>query len=510
MKLSKLIEVLKDNSYEIGNFKYCRYYKDNKEEQIKVGVYIRRSKNDRKSIENQTSSVLSILNDDFGIEREQIRVYKDNGVSGTNDRRGGYLELKKDLECGIINTVVVANIDRFGRTTEDLLNDIFPEKKISYLFISLDDLLINSYQNRESFLKKIHEADNYAALTSRKIRRVLKARMKEGSCISSKPPYAYNIIEEDGKRILVVGDVVKADIVKRIFCEYVGGKSLGDITRLLNSENIKTPTGKDSWSKSTIKSILQNPVYKGCLYQGKYKKQSYINAGEGKNIKKVDENEWIFSGNCEAVVDERVFDRANELLEQNKTVRSGYGDRKLFTGLLKCGECGASLIYRKKNESYQCANSLKPPYKCSSHLISELELKEAITPKIKDILKNIDDNMLEAIKSRLNVYDSNKYYETELNEIESDIDRYIEKLIEVDKNDKYADKTEKKIKSNLKDLEEQKEAINKRIQENNLFNERINDYLNTIQDDIEKNFIYRLFIKDIIVHDNSIEINWRI
>lgn len=511
MKLSKLIDVLKNNSYKIGNFKNSKYYQENKEEEVKVGVYIRRSKRDRKSIENQISSVIHVLKDDFTIEEEQIRVYKDNGVSGTNDKRVGYLELKKDLECGIINTVVVANIDRFGRTTEDLLNDIFPSKKISYLFISLDDLLINSYQNRSSFLKKIHEADNYAASTSRKIRRVLKARMKEGSCISSRAPYGYQIIEEDGNRVLVIGDTFKADIVKKIFIEYVSGKSLGDIIRFLNGENIKTPTGKDSWSKSTVKSILQNPVYKGDLYQGKFQKQSYINAGEGKQVKKVDNDEWIFSAKCPAVIDEGIFNLANQLLEQNKSVRTGGSERRLFTGILKCGECGASLIYRKKTESYQCANSLKPPYQCSSHLVSEIELKEIISLKIKNSLQKMDDNILNIVKSKLNVLDSNRYYEIELNEIESEIDRFIDKLIEVDKKDKYADRLIKKINNKINDLEEQKKVINNKIKENNLFTESVDNYLNTLQNDIDKNFIYRLFIKDIIISDkDGIEINWRI
>ena len=511
MKLSKLIEVLRDNSYKIGNFKNSKYYKENKEEEIKVGVYIRRSKRDRKSIENQISSVIHVLKDDFAIEEEQIRVYKDNGLSGTDDKRLGYLQLKKDLEYGTINTVVVANIDRFGRTTEDLLNDIFPCKKVSYLFISLDDLLINSYQNRASFLKKIHEADNYAASTSRKIRRVLKARMKEGSCISSRAPYAYQIIEQDGNRILVIGDTFKADIVKKIFIEYVSGKSLGDIIRLLNAENIKTPTGKDFWSKSTVKSILQNPIYKGDLYQGKFQKQSYINSGEGKQVKKVNNDEWIFSAKCPAVIDEGIFNLANQLLEQNKLVRTGGSERKLFTGILKCRECGASLIYRKKSKSYQCSNSLKPPYKCTTHLVSECDLKEIISPKIKDKLQKIDEDILNVVKERLNMFDSSSYYKMELNELENEIDKLLDKLLEVDKKDKYADRLIKKIKDKISVLEEQQHIIEKRIQENDLFNKKVNMYLSTLQEDIDKNFIYRLFIKDIIISDKEeIEINWRI
>ena len=123
----------------------------------------------------------------------------------------------------------------------------------------------------------------------------------------------------------------------------------------------------------------------------------------------------------------------------------------------------------------------------------------------------MDNNILNIVKSKLNVFESDRYYEIELNEIESEIDRFIDKLIEIDKKDKYADRLIKKINNKINDLEEQKKVINNRIQENNLFTESVDNYLNTLQNDIDKNFIYRLFIKDIIISDkDGIEINWRI
>lgn len=511
MKLSELIEVLKDNSYKIGNFKTCQYYKENKDKEVSVGVYIRRSKKDKDSIEDQTFSAINILTDNFGIDKDNIKTYKDNGVSGTSDKRIAYLELKKDLDLGIINTVVVVNVDRFGRLTENLLRDIYPNTKIKYLFISIDDLLINSYQNRENFLDKIHDADNYAALTSRKIRRVLVSKMKRGTYISSKAPYGYEIVQEGGNRSLVIGDAFKAEIVKKIFLQYASGKSLGDIIKFLKNENVNSPTGKEYWSKSTIKSILQNPIYKGYLYQGRFQKQSYINAGEGKQVKKIDEDEWIFGGKCPAIVEESVFDFTNELLQQNRVVRTGEGERKLFTGLIKCGDCGASLIYRKKSKSYQCSASLKAPYKCTSHLISECDLNKEISPKIRKILSKVDETILDSVKAKLNVFDANSLYKMELNEIDKDIDRLLDDLVEVDKNGKYAHIITGKINKKIMEYEEKKEAINKRIEENNIFNEKVDKHLKNLANDIDKNNIYRLFLKEIRVYDScEIEIDWRI
>lgn len=511
MKLNELIYTLRDNSYVIGNFKNSEYYIKNADKEVKVGIYVRRSKNDRKSIENQILSVMNIVIDEFGVEEHNVKLYKDNGVSGTFDKRPAYLNLKRDLECGIINTVIVANVDRMGRTTEVLLQDIYPNLEISYLFVSIDDLIINSLDNREIFLEKIKEADIYAALTSRKIRRVLKGKMKSGSYISAKAPYGYKIFEESGKRILVLGSTLEIDTVKMIFSQYVSGKSLGDIVKLLSEQKIKSPSGNENWTKSTIKSILENPIYTGTLYQGRYQKQSYLNAGMGKQVKKIDSSQWINSGECPAIIDKYIFELVREMLEENKRVRTSNSERRLFTGILRCGDCGLSLIFRKRSKSYQCSGSLRAPYECSSHLTSEEDLKSIMSPKIREKLMNIDDSIINSIKSRISMVNTNDSYESDLRALDNDIEEYIGKLVEVDRKSSYSDMMIKKIEEKLNALEKQKEIINRKIYENNNFNKKMNNYLKTVSSNIDKNNIYRLFIKEIRVYDNNeIEIDWRI
>ena len=55
----------------------------------------------------------------------------------------------------------------------------------------------------------------------------------------------------------------EAEIVKRIYREYLLGKTYHGIARGLATDGIKSPRGKNSWSTTTIKSILQNEKYKG-------------------------------------------------------------------------------------------------------------------------------------------------------------------------------------------------------------------------------------------------------
>lgn len=510
MILSELIDILKKNSFVTGNFKNSNYYIKNSEEEIKAGIYLRRSKNDRKSIDNQVISVRNVVIDEFGIEENNIKLYQDNGVSGTLDKRPAYLNMKRDLLLGTINTVIVANVDRMGRTTEVLLQDIYPDLEIRYLFISIDDLIINSMDNRESFLEKIKDADMYAALTSRKVRRVLKARMKSGSSISAKAPYGYKIVEEGGIRSLALGNTLEIENAKMIFSQYASGKSLGDIVKLLYEHKIKSPSGNDSWSKSTIKSILENPIYMGDFYQGRYQKQSYLNSGSGKQVKKIDPSEWIDSGKCPAIVDKHTFQQVKDMLEENKRVRTSSGERHLFTGLLRCGDCKLSLIFRKKSMSYQCSGSLKAPYKCSSHLVSEEDLKAKISPRILNQLNNIDDNIINSVKRRINMVNTNDSYKADLKALDDEIEQYVEKLIEVDKKSSYSNIMIRKIEEKIKELEKSKELINKEIDSNNNLNKRMNYHFENLNVNIDNNEVYRLFIKEIRIYGKGeIEIDWK-
>ena len=55
----------------------------------------------------------------------------------------------------------------------------------------------------------------------------------------------------------------EAQIVRLIFDLYLKGYSILAIIRDLQQQNIKSPTGKDQWSKRTIDTMLANEKYTG-------------------------------------------------------------------------------------------------------------------------------------------------------------------------------------------------------------------------------------------------------
>ena len=513
MKLKDIISKLEALKYEIGNFRRSKFYDENKEEELKVGIYARRSKSDKKAMKNQIDSVKYIVRDDFNVDIENVRIYEDNGVSGTNINRSAYCNLKRDLKLKKINVIVIANLDRLGRTTEVLLNDLYPNQGIEYLVISIDDQLINAIGNRELILNRVTDADNYAALIGNKSRRGLKGKMKSGSVISSKPLWGYNILDDGEKRKYVLGDPIAIKTIQDIFYMYAQGLSLGEIVNKLNNNNIRTPSKKNKWGKSTVVSILENPLYTGELYQGRHEKQGYSYSGESRKIVKVQEDEWIFGGKFEGIIDKSLFNMVQKKLKENKSTRSKSSERKLFSGILKCGDSGHTLVYRKRTNSYQCSSTLKAPYHCTSHLIYEHELKEIINNKIYNIINtSISSEMVNNVNVKIEKSNNNKSLNKNLEDIELEIKDNIKHITKMIKSEeKYIDMIIEEFRDQIKELEFKKTDILQRINENNEYANKMKSFLdNANKYSIESNNVYRLFIKEIRVYEESkIEILWR-
>lgn len=76
--------------------------------------------------------------------------------------------------------------------------------------------------------------------------------------------------DEDGKLVIVPEE---ADIVRRIYAEYMEGESLLQIKRSLEKDGIRNGAGNTKWHESNIKQILSNEKYIGdALLQKTYTK----------------------------------------------------------------------------------------------------------------------------------------------------------------------------------------------------------------------------------------------
>jgi site-specific DNA recombinase len=158
-------------------------------------------------------------------------------------------------------------------------------------------------------------------------------------------PYGYRAVGQREERQLVV-DQVAADVVRRIYDEYVTtGAGVAMIAHHLDTDGIPPPRG-DRWDRHTIANILDQPAYTG----------------------RVKVNGETFPGQHEAIIEEGVWLRAQVQRQARKPGTSHIGRPPLGThlltgGLLRCGECGAAMAPRTprgRQARYDCSNRNRP------------------------------------------------------------------------------------------------------------------------------------------------------
>ena len=349
-------------------------YKNSKDIIFFVAIYVRLSREDDKyqkcnknnkseSIENQIKFLKAFVKaQGWNI----VDIYIDDGYSGTNFNRPGFIRMKNDIESGKVNLVVTKDLSRLGREyieTGFYLEKYFPQKNIRYIAVNdgIDTFDQNNSNNDVTPFKSVLN-DMYAKDISKKVRTALLTKAIDGDNIKSFMPYGYKKnLDYKGKMII---DTEVSDIVYLIFHMYKSGKTKKQICTYLDENNIETPLKYKErtsnyanpnkrtylWSISTITKILRDRTYIGDLVQHKYYTISY----KIKKSIKLDESQYIITeNNHEPIIDKDTFYIVQEMLDKqanewNYTNRAPH----LLKGLVFCSECGCRVTYNKNHGKY--------------------------------------------------------------------------------------------------------------------------------------------------------------
>jgi DNA invertase Pin-like site-specific DNA recombinase len=179
-----------------------------------------------------------------------IEVYEDRARSGGSIMgRGGLLRLLDQARDRSFDVVVVEALDRLSRDMEDLAGI---HKRLSFLGIEIravhEGVVNTVLVGLRGLVGQLYREDN-----AHKVRRGLAGRVGQGLNAGGKA-YGYApAVGEKGKRIVVEAE---AKIVRRIFEDYVAGRTPREIAYDLNNERISPPRGR-SWNASTINGNMQ-------------------------------------------------------------------------------------------------------------------------------------------------------------------------------------------------------------------------------------------------------------
>ncbi len=384
-----------------------------KQKNYVTGLYFRLSQEDERqgesvSIDNQRAMLRKYAEEHgFTIYDEYI----DDGISGTTFDRPQVQRLLDDAKTGVINTILVKDLSRFGRNYIEVgqyIDYVFPAFGIR--FIAIQDNVDTS--NRDSGAMEMMPIMNvfnewHAANTSKKIRAVKRANAKDGVYTAKKASYGYKM-GTDKKRAPVIDEEV-APIVRRIFEMYASGISPHKIAETLNLEKVPSPAayayeklGQKAkpnvvglWSAITIREMLNKIIYIGHMPQLRWTSLSYKNH---KRFRK-DETEWeIVYNTHEPIISQELWDKVKarqKSVAQGKKTKVGYTHP--LSGFLFCADCKnkmklGTVIRRngKRGLYFDCGYHARygKAY-CFSHYMSAHIIEEIVLDDIRTMAKRI-------------------------------------------------------------------------------------------------------------------------
>lgn len=191
-----------------------------------------------------------------------------------------------------------------------------------------------------------------------------------------------------------------AEVVKRIYREYLEGASLIEIARGLMEDNILTSAGKEKWRPETIKKILQNEKYIGDALLQKTYTVDFLSKKRVKNDGIVPQ--YYVENNHDAIIPRDLYMRVQEEMERRGNIKSGdsgkkriYSSKYALSTIVICGHCGD--IFRRihwnnhgcKSIVWRCASRLdKTAVDCIARTIREEDLKIAVVQAVISVFES--------------------------------------------------------------------------------------------------------------------------
>lgn len=344
--------------------------------------------------------------------------YVDDGYSGTNFQRPSFQRMIADIEDGKIDTVITKDLSRLGRNYLEsgaYIEVFFPQHHVRYIAVNDG---VDSEQSGGLDITPFKNILNefYSRDISKKVKSGKHIRALEGKFMGTTAPFGYRKDPQDKNHLIV--DEATAPTVRLIYSLALEGYGTNRIGKVLYERKIPKPSyykqeffsqhdsGSDDywydWKQEVITRILRNPVYKGGMYVHSTSKQTFKCKGRG-YIRRTDRE--ILEDVHEAVVTKEVWQTANDIIDRHTKVKpctSGY--ENIFRGLLKCPDCGQTLLIHTDNRNpdrdlldktyYQCTTYRKKGANfCTAHRISAGDIENAIKA-------DIDRHAVKAMKDK--------------------------------------------------------------------------------------------------------------
>lgn len=374
-------------------------------EKIRVAAYCRVSTDMEEqlhSFENQVGYYTKYIekNPDY----EMVGVYGGEGISGTSlKKRDEFKRMIEDCKAGKIDLIITKSISRFARNMQDCLHYsrllknmgigvYFEKENINTLDASGELLftILSSLAQEES--RNISENSQWG----------IRSKFKKGiSHMNANSIMGYRKGADGNMEI----DPDQAEIVKRVYREFLEGITPSEIARRLNEDEIKGVKGKVAWHASTVLGMLQNEKIKGDARLQKTYTVDFLEKKTAKNTGQIEQ--YYVKGSHPAIIDEETWEAVQLEIERRKRFVTDHGLTKYgysgcaspYTSKVFCGECGNSFtrhVWSGRDVCFwQCKDTIHAKGgSCRIRKVEERVLDRAVVIAWNSIVQDRDKYIL--------------------------------------------------------------------------------------------------------------------
>jgi len=394
----------------------------------KVAAYCRVSTDQAEqlsSYEAQVSYYTNYINN--RTDYDLVKIYADEGISGTSTKkREQFNKMIADCKAGKIDMIITKSISRFARNTLDCLTFVRLLKDLG-IGVIFEKENIDSLDSKGEVLLSILSslAQDESRSISENSTWGIRRKFEQGKLhVNHNKFLGY---DKDANGNLVI-NAKQAKIVRRIYKEFLDGKSTNQIARELEHDGVHNWNNKPKWNESTIRKMLVNEKYKGDALLQKSYTVDYLTKKRATNTGQVPQ--YYVSENHPAIIDKYVWEATQLEIERRHAYATEHGIHKVeygtadnpFAGKVICGTCGhifGRKVWNSTNEKlrrlvWRCdaKYKVKGVKGCTSKHVNDGVLYQVFVGAFNTIIENkayflekwqdglLSDNLLQRYKAK--------------------------------------------------------------------------------------------------------------